>query len=493
MLYACTVFLSAFLLFAIEPVFAKLILPWFGGSAAVWITCLVFYQVALLAGYYYAYFIVNWLNARAQAAVHTVLLAAALAMLPVIPGDSWKPHAYDNPAGRILLLLAIVLGLPYLLLSATGPLLQAWYAARHQAPYRLFAISNAGALLALLAYPVLIEPRIPTRAQAVWWSAGFVVFAALCAALAWQNRSSSISATGAVQTPLRQRLVWVALASGGSMLLLSTTSQLTQNVAAVPFLWILPLAIYLVTFILCFESSRRSRRGLFEKLLAMALGAVGYAIFDIQLSDTILISIPIFCACLFIGCMYCHGELAALKPAPEALTSFYLMIALGGAAGAIFMGLIAPAIFSGIYELPFALLFLAALALGMTWKNGWSARLLWSIATVAMAVVIGAQIRAYHRNSIVLARNFYGALRVVEAGGMRTLYHGTVEHGSQFISPERRSWPTSYYGPLSGVGLAMLDCCTGGKRAARSAWARALSAPMASRATNFISTKSIRK
>jgi len=463
-LYGCAIFLSAFLLFLIEPVVAKLILPWFGGSAAVWTTCLVFYQTALLAGYYYANAMVTRLQPRAQAAVHTFLLAAALAFLPAIPGERWKTVA-DHPAARILLLLICVIGLPYFLLSSTGPLLQAWYARRWTGsqPYRLFALSNAGALLALLAYPALIEPRTPTRAQDVWWSAGFVVFAVLCAFLSWVSVSQPAPLPRSSSRPA-SRWVWIALAAGGSMLLLATTNQLTENVAAVPLLWIVPLAIYLVTFILAFESARWYRRGIFLRLLAMALGAVGYAIYDIQLSDALIISVPIFCGALFIGCMFCHGELAARKPERAQLTSFYLMIALGGAIGAIFVGLLAPLIFSGIYELPATLLFIAALAAVLHWKHGWSQRLLWSVATVAMAVVLAVLVRSYHLNAILLVRNFYGSLRVIESGGQRMLYHGTVKHGSQFLAPARQHWPTSYYGPPSGIGLALKDCCAGPRR-----------------------------
>lgn len=469
LLYATAIFLSAFLLFLIQPVLAKLILPWFGGSAAVWTTCLVFYQTALLAGYAYANFVATRLAPRTQAAVHIVLLAAALAFLPVIPGDRWK-LTLDHPSGRILLLLVCVLGMPYLLLSSTSPLLQAWYARRwpDSQPYRLFALSNAGALLALIAYPSLIEPHIPTRAQAKLWSAGFAAFAILCAAIAYAGRDAAASPQHAPQpTPPAtspSRLLWIALSAAGSMLLLSTTNQLTENVAAVPLLWILPLAIYLLTFILTFESSRWYRRGLFLRLVAMALGALAYATYDIALSDVLIVAIPLFCAALFIGCMYCHGELAARKPASRHLTSFYLSIALGGALGAIFVGLIAPVAFSGIYELPVSLLAISILAVILNWSEGWSQRLLWIVVNVAMLAVVVAHVGAYHLHAVALERNFYGSLRVVDQDGMRTLYHGTIKHGSQFLAPAHRDWPTTYYGHPSGIGLALRACCTGPKR-----------------------------
>lgn len=449
-LYGCTVFLSSFLLFLIQPILTKQILPWFGGSAAVWITCLVFFQVALLLGYLYA-------HVCARLRVHIALLGAAVLLLPVIPAPHWIPAAHENPAWRILVLLTAVLGLPYFLLCSTGPLLQSWYARQgpEAQPYRLFALSNAGALLALVAYPVLIEPRISTRMQAILWSFGFAGFAAL-----W-----TFTAAVSPGTELRRRLhhkpqgSWIALSAAGSMLLLATTNQLTQNVAAAPFLWILPLAIYLLTFILCFESSGWYRPGLSARLLAVALGWVGYAIYDIQATDAIVVALPTLTLGLFVMCMYCHGELSSRKPEGAQLTSFYVMVAAGGALGAVCVGLIAPVVFSGIYELPVTLCFVAGLAAWLNWSHGWSQRLLWIVVTVAMSIVLLAAVRAYHQNTLVMMRNFYGAMRVVQSShsgaAVRTLYHGTIKHGAEFLPPPIRMWPASYYGPPSGIGLAL--------------------------------------
>jgi hypothetical protein len=539
LLAGATIFLSSFLLFSIQPMFAKTILPWFGGSAAVWTTCLVFFQTALLAGYSYAWLAIQWLRPQRQAPyrqaqyrqamLHTVLLAVAVAFLPVQAGPQWRP-APDSvvaPALRILLMLTAVLGLPYVLLSTTGPLLQSWYARAGQAdsgqplpagsenrdgdpaqdsaktpagaqPYRLFAVSNAGALIALMAYPLWIEPHLPVHVQERLWSIGFVIFAVLCAITAWvtakvgqaiaghanvgqailspvKDEASPSPATGS--PALLQRLEWIALAAVGSMLLLATTNQLTENVAPVPLLWIVPLAIYLLTFILTFESARWYQREVLLRLLAVALASVAYAIYDIQLSDAMAVSIPLFCAALFLGCMFCHGELHRRKPGATHITSFYLMIALGGALGAISVGLIAPVIFSGVYELPVAMLALAAMVLwmnrdpgvGQPVRNGrnqrelsapqdpgrWPRQLLWLAVTAAMAVMVITQVRAYHRGAVELERSFYGSLRVVDAGGVRTLYHGTVEHGSQFLDAGLRMTPTTYYGVTSGVGIAM--------------------------------------
>jgi hypothetical protein len=496
-LYGSTIFLSSFLLFLIQPVFAKLILPWFGGSAAVWTTCLVFFQGALVAGYGYSFFVAKRLRPMRQALLHGVLLAAAIAMLPFATlafsrnpgwGFGWSPvpDFTLHPAAQILSILTVSIGLPYILLSATAPLLQDWYARSaglrdpdvESRPYRLYALSNAGALLALIAYPAWIEPRWTTHFQDRLWSTGFVIFAALCAVtsvFAARSRGVALETSAAThhdaepannvtsspQVTATRRLEWIALAAGGSMLLLAITNQLTENVAPVPLLWILPLAIYLLTFILCFGSTRWAGAGagrdVLFRFLAVALVGVAYSIYDIQLSDAIVVLIPIFCIGLFFGCMFCHGELNRLKPAPGQLTSFYLMIAAGGALGAVFVGLIAPAIFSGVYELPVALLVIAALAL---WTNlrdaaAWSARLLWAAVTVAMLAVWIAQVRGYHHSTVELVRSFYGSLRVVDSDGVRTLYHGTVEHGSQFLSPEMRRTPTTYYGYSSGVGLAL--------------------------------------
>ena len=498
LLAGSTIFLSSFLLFSIQPMFAKMILPWFGGSAAVWTTCLVFFQTALLAGYSYAWLAVKRLRPRRQAMTHTVLLALAIALLPVEAGPQWRPapDSAGHPAARILAMLAAVLGLPYVLLSTTGPLLQSWYARMgsrelggqaspagsenreetpapdsaksptDSQPYRLFALSNAGALIALMAYPLWIEPRLPVHVQERLWSIGFVIFAVLCAITAWiaanvgqriwSNAKDEASPRQATRSPAPLRRVeWIALAGVGSMLLLATTNQLTQNVAPVPLLWIVPLAIYLLTFILTFESSRWYRRDVLLRLLAVALASVAYAIYDIQLSDAMAVSIPLFCGALFLGCMFCHGELHRTKPGADQITSFYLMIALGGAVGAVLVGLIAPVIFSGTYELPVAMLALAALVLWMNRDTTWAQRLLWLAVTAAMAVMVVTQVRAYHRGAVELERSFYGSLRVVDSGGVRTLYHGTVEHGSQFLDKGRRMTPTTYYGYSSGVGIAL--------------------------------------
>jgi hypothetical protein len=335
LLYAATIFVSAFLLFLVQPVVAKQILPWFGGSASVWTTCLVFFQTALLAGYAYADFVVRRLSTRAQLKLHTLLLVASVAVLPIIPGAQWKPTGMETPSWLILGLLAATIGLPYFLLSTTSPLVQVWYArARPGAsPYRLFALSNLASMLALVGYPFLFEPWAPTRAQAWGWSIGYVLFVGLCAATGWMSvrrvpapTASSVSGSTAngqrveiVEPPptLARQALWCTLAATGSLLLLAVSNHVTQNIAAVPLLWIAPLAIYLLTFILCFDGKGWYRREVFLAMLARA-SASWPGRLPIRSSRT---SSRCRSACsapgLFLACMFCHGELAGLKPAPR--------------------------------------------------------------------------------------------------------------------------------------------------------------------------------
>src|SRR5580704_8168108 len=470
LLYGPTIFLSAFLLFLIQPIFAKLILPWFGGSSAVWTTCLVFFQTALLAGYLYAHLLTRRLTARKQPWVHSTLLALALLLLPVLPGERWKPTGAGDPVWQILAMLTAVLGLPYFLLSATSPLLQKWLARDGSQPYRLFALSNVGALLALAAYPLWIEPRIATRAQDVGWSAGFAAFAVLCGLSAWLSRPRADVwiETETTSAEPQSSIPWLLLAAAGSMMLVSTTNQLTQNVAAVPFLWILPLGAYLLSFIICFESPRWYQRGLFLRLLAVALGSLAYALYDVQVSVAITVAIPLFTVGLFIVCMFCHGELSRLKPGTGRLTTYYLMIALGGALGAILAGLVAPRVFTGIHEFPVSLFLVAVLALWVNWPEGLTPRLLWLTVSVAMMVALIAEIHSYQKDAVVMMRSFYGSLRVVESkkGAVvtRMLFHGIVQHGAQYQDPARRDEPTMYFVPESGAGLALRFGVEGPKR-----------------------------
>jgi hypothetical protein len=480
LLLSLTIFLGAFLLFLIEPLFAKLILPWFGGSAAVWATCLVFFQSALLFGYLYADVTTRRLTPARQSVLHIALLLASLLFLPITPHSSWRPQYGSDPTWRILALLTASIGLPFLLLSATGPLVQVWYArgrSSESGPYHLFALSNLASLLALLSFPLLVEPRITSHAQALLWSVLFAIFVTLCSLVAWMARRgapapivpSANAAEASASPTLREKFLWLSLSACGSMLLLSITNHLMENVAPVPLLWVLPLALYLLTFTLAFNRRSLYSRWLMVRLLAVALGSLGYAIYDPSFTESIQVSVPLFCTGLFLCCLFCHGELAKRRPAASHLTSFYLMISLGGALGAIFVGLLAPHIFSAIYEFPLTLLLTALLAIAVLWPQGWLVRVFWAAAAVAMAFVLVRNVRSYEKNTIVMVRNFYGALRVKELRNWlkepyRTLYNGKIEHGAQFVNPPQSLQPTTYYSSDSGIGLALDRCCRAPKR-----------------------------
>ncbi len=468
LLFGCTVFLSAFLLFSIEPLTAKRILPWFGGSAAVWSTCLVFYQATLLLGYGYALLVTRFLRPFWATVVHVALLATCLLFLPIGPAAHWRTTTSGEPSVLILTVLAASIGLPFLALSASSPLLQHWIAkSGYQTPYKLFALSNVASLLALLSYPFLIEPSLDTGTQGRLWSILFAVFAILCAIVAWRScyadESSGIPRYEKIYILPDRLLAWFALSTCGSMLLLSITNHLDENVAAVPLLWVLPLSIYLLTFVFTFGARRSLQRGVWLRLLAFALGVLGYSIYNVNAVEAIQVTIPILLVGLFVCCMFCHGELNRLRPDAGNLTTFYLVIAAGGAAGAILVGLVAPAVFNGVYELPVTLALTALLALLLTWNGaGWPLRLLWVGVVASMVVVVGANVAAYRKNTIALNRNFYASLRVLESPRVgpsqtRTLLNGTIEHGSQYLLLPNRKRPTTYYGPESGVGILLRE------------------------------------
>ncbi|MCX7962052.1 MAG: fused MFS/spermidine synthase [Burkholderiales bacterium] len=485
LLFAATVFTSAFLLFLVQPIIAKQILPWFGGTAAVWTTCMVFFQVVLLAGYAYSDAVTRLLRPRAQALMHTALLAASLAFLPILAAESWKPQPDTEPSARILLLLAATIGLPYFLLSTTGPLVQAWFARTFPRGrvYRLFALSNLASLVALVGYPPVIEPLVSIEAQAWGWSALYAVFAALCAAAAWKAaRDEAPAAAAPVETASPARppraldyLLWFALSALGSLLLLAVTTHITQNIASVPFIWILPLVLYLLSFILVFDvTARRGVSGWYSRawglpLLFAALVAMAYFLYENLGVMNIRASIALYSAGLFAACMFCHGELAAMRPAPKYLTRFYLMVSLGGAAGGLFVGLVAPRVFDFYLELPLALVACGLLAAWLTWPTRWAiARRAIAVVTPAIALAVSATVawfsweylRYVRANAVLVTRNFYGTLRVKEtergdAHTTRSLVHGVINHGWQYTDPKLRAEPISYFGPTSGIARAL--------------------------------------
>ena len=479
-LYAVTIFFSAFLLFLVQPLIAKQILPWFGGSSAVWTTCLVFFQSVLLAGYAYTDWTTRRLAPKKQAWLHIGLLVASLALLPIIADLSWRPSGDEDPTLRILGLLLATIGLPYLLLSTTGPLVQAWFSRTfdNAVPYRLFALSNLASMLALLSYPVAIEPWVNTVTQSWGWSAGYVVFVLLCAAAAvYGLKTSTVSvdvapsriahdpADASTQPPTwGTLLMWLSLSAMGSLLLLSLTNHMTQNIASVPFLWIVPLSLYLLTFILCFDSQGWYRRTPLMLLGAGLLCVMAWGLHSNEITLEIKIAIPLYCAGLFVLCMFCHGELTLIKPAPRYLTTFYLMISLGGALGGLFVGVFAPHAFSGYWELGIGFVLVALLALIRVRKAPVYA-LAVAVGVLAFtAVQSGIYVKEKLADALVIERNFYGVVRVKDYGdpktdpeAVRSLVHGVILHGEQRLDPARKMDPTSYYGPASGIGLAIAN------------------------------------
>jgi hypothetical protein len=463
-----TIFLGAFLLFLLEPLFAKLILPRFGGSAAVWSMCLVFFQCALLLGYVYADLTTRRLTAARQSVIHIALLMLSLCFLPVGPPVIFRSSEGNSPAARILLVLTASIGVPFILLSATSPLVQAWHARTEprSEPYPLFALSNLASLLALLSFPFLIEPRLSSHQQSLLWSALFIVFAGVCARTAWLARrtASAAPALSAAETTAAptscEKLLWLSLSACGSMLLLSITNHIMENVAPVPLLWVLPLALYLLTFTMAFHRRSRYSRWLVVRLLAVTFGSLGYAIYDPSFTESIQVSVPLFCGGLFICCLFCHGELAKLRPDPRHLTAFYLMISLGGTLGAVFVGLLAPYLFAAVYEFPLTLCLTAVVTAVVLWAEGWLERIFWSALTVTMAAILVCNVHSYRQDTILTVRNFYGGLRVKQLHDWlkqpyRELYHGKIEHGAQFLNPPKSLVATTYYGANSGVGIAL--------------------------------------
>ncbi|HJQ55724.1 MAG TPA: fused MFS/spermidine synthase [Vineibacter sp.] len=469
LLYAGTIFLSSFLLFLVQPVIAKHILPWFGGAASVWIICLVFFQFALLLGYAYADFVARRLTPRVQAILHSSLLVVSLLTLPITPDPAWKPLGDENASWRIVALLTASIGLPYFLLSSTSPLVQVWFArARPGAsPYRLFALSNLASLLALFGYPIVIEPLIAARTQSWVWSGIFALYVAGCLACVWRNATASsphvVQSAGATDDrpapSVADYAVWTTLAAIGSVLLLAVSNHLTQNIASVPLLWVLPLGLYLISFIFSFDAAGWYRPRLYAGILAALLVGVAYVLVDPDMRLNLPVQITLFSAVLFVACMLCHTELAHLKPAPRHLTGFYLTVSLGGAIGAILVGLLAPITLKDYLELEIALVILAALV--ALRSRDWLVKAPLMAGFSALALVGWAHAYATFDPNNVIARNFYGVIRVVELGApndpdrARSLVHGTIDHGRQFLAPERQREPAGYFRHAGGIGRAM--------------------------------------
>jgi len=449
LLFGAAVFLASFLLFLVEPIVARQLLPFLGGSAAVWITCLVFFQTALLLAYAYAHWLARHLHWR----MHLVLLAAAVALAAF-----WAFGVFDlssgsaHPVSTIFLALSLWIGLPFLALGATSPLLQFWWSrvdirtGGGPIPYRLFALSNLASLLALGSYPTLIEPNITLHTQRAAWFVGFLLFVALAGLLTLRvglasQLSTHVSATGpnadtAPAAPLVHKLLWLLLPMGASMQLCAVTSYITANIAPIPLLWILPLGVYLLTIILAFEVPRLLPRGILVRFLAVMLGGLAYMLAQVDHSVPIGIGISFFLGELLIAGLFLHVEAYRLRPqrASES-TLFYLFFAAGGALGSFLIGIVAPLVFDFNYDLAITFFITALLALACTWRSGWPQRTLWSAVSMILLLLTIWIAIAYQRGTMIAVRNFYAALRVKQTYGypsptLRTLTNGSIEHGT---------------------------------------------------------------
>ncbi len=486
---AITILMGAFLLFQVQPIISRMILPWFGGGPAVWSTCMLFFQVLLLGGYAYAHFLSGIQVPKRQAIIHIALLVLALITLPITPDASYKPLDGTRPTWRILSLLLMNVGLPYFILSATGPLVQAWFSRVYpgRSPYRLYALSNVGSLGALLSYPFVFEPWLTSNAQGTLWSIGFGAFVLLCGGLAVLalrsipeepavvDAKKPAAPTDEPRPPLEQRLAWLLLPALASMMLLAVTAHVCQDVAVIPFFWVLPLSLYLLSFIICFDAAVWYRRRIFSLLLGATAFWICFVMLDsdieeavngwitkvndttdvvdiqyrmnlngdyfgefselvnslceksgtkfrFEVSDFVGESIA-FLAMLFSLCMVCHGELVRCKPSPRYLTEFYMMISAGGALGGILVGLICPQLFSFNVEINIGLVAAFMLAVGVLWDDFWQTKLLNKLWKKSVAflwgfgfllIVVRAQFNAYDEEALLMKRNFYGVLKVKE-------------------------------------------------------------------------------
>ncbi|WP_342376512.1 ferrichrome ABC transporter permease [Myxococcus stipitatus] len=558
--YAVAIFTSAFLLFGVQPLAGRYALPWYGGTPGVWTACMLFFQVALLGGYAYAHGLASRLTARTQAKVHLAVVGGAVVLLalravwvgsPVAPGAEWRPTGSEWAVPRLLAMLAVTIGLPFFVLSTTGPLLQSWFARARpgRSPYALYALSNVGSLLALLGYPFLVEPWVGRGAQAWGWGVGFVLFAVACAVCAVDvlrhERAGTVAATSsadatrpgdtsphgaealsagrellaasqganvassadatqpgdssaagrepldaetafeamkqeargtAIATPdadarpgVGRTLTWLALSMCASVLLLATTNQLSQDVAAGPFLWVLPLAVYLLTFIIAFSRESFYSRTLYSVLLIGSGAAVAHA-HAAGPHFPLPLQLLAYAVSLFSGCMVCHGELYRMRPSPRHLSAFYLWVSAGGVLGALFVSGVATAFFRAYWEYPLSLGGCCAVAFagmvrgpsGETWSQR-ARRVLRGAMLVMVTANLFLTVNRELDRALFSARNFFGVVRVMEQNSgqpnnhLFSLRHGAITHGWQYVAPERRAEPTTYFTRQSGLGHAIAE------------------------------------
>ena len=482
--FSVAIFASAFLVFQVQPVIARFILPWYGGTPGVWTTCMLFFQLSLLAGYLYAHLLAKRLRLRHQVILHGSLLILSLLSLPVTPALPEFPQHLPQ-ALEIIYILALAVGFPFVLLSASAPLLQHWFAQLHPgtSPFRLYALSNLGSLLALLSYPFWVEPALTLSMQTWTWSGAYLAYMGITLWCAWpilslalhRDPTPPVGEAPTQPAPAQRpswfdRMSWLLPSACGSVVLLAVTNQMCQDVAVIPFLWIAPLSLYLITFIVCFERTAWYQRKVWLPFLALSIGLLVYLLrqdyADSELS--LIYQIAMYCAALFGCCMVCHGEMVRRRPAASDLTTFYLYVALGGALGGIFVNLIAPLVFDGFWELHGSLVSACILALaGVALdRNALSLvpRRLAVIAgcagTVLLVWCLGTHISEQRDSSILSTRSFFGVLHVYEYDTgtrqhARSLYHGRIRHGKQWLHPSEVDRPISYFGPNSGVALAL--------------------------------------
>ncbi|MCI5142770.1 MAG: hypothetical protein D3909_13805, partial [Candidatus Electrothrix sp. ATG1] len=454
MSFAFTLFVSAFFLFQVQPIIARYILPWYGGSPAVWSTCMLFFQVGLLAGYIYAHLLARYLRLRRQVILHLLLLAVSLFLLPVTPDVVLKPTGDDEPIWGIIRLLLFTVGGPYVLISSTGPLLQHWYRLKYvnSSPYRLYALSNLGSLLGLMSYPFLIEPNMVLGTQAVFWSCGYLAFTAAsfwsALTLLWAKDAvhaefvpEETELASLAKPGTNHALLWMGLSACGAVMFLAVTSKITQDISVIPFLWVLPLSLYLCTLIIAFDSPKWYRRRVWLPAFLFSCGLLTYLLYP-STDLHILATVSLYSLALFCIIMVCHGELARSKPPARHLTFFYLMTSLGGALGGTFVSFVATRIFPAYWEVQVGIgtsLILVGYALFQLHgkkAGSWHVLARWAwpfYSCTIIALLLVAMVDA-EQEALTTRRNFYGVLRVYEddkgeESHRRKLYNGQVNHG----------------------------------------------------------------